>query len=71
MVVHGGIDGFSRLVVFLNCATDNTAVTVLNGFHTAVRKYGLPSRIRNDKGGENTQVAMYTVHVGPSTSRTR
>ena len=59
MVVHGGIDGFSRLVVFLNCATDNTAATVLNGFHTAVRKCGLPYRIRSDKGGENTQVAMY------------
>ena len=59
MVVHGAIDGYSRLIVFLNCATDNTAATVINAFHTAVRKYGLPSRIRSDKGGENTRVAMY------------
>ena len=57
IVVHGGIDGFSRLVVFLNCANDNTAGTVLSHFHTAVEKYGLPSRIRCDRGGENTQVA--------------
>ena len=57
--MHGGIDGFSRLVVFLNCATNNTAATVLIAFQTAVRQYGLPSRIRSDKGGENTQVAMY------------
>ena len=34
----GGIDGFSRLVVFLNCANDNTAGTVLSHFHTAVEK---------------------------------
>ena len=59
IVVHGGIDGFSRLVVFLNCANDNTAGTVLSHFHTAVEKYGLPSRIRCDRGGENTQVAMF------------
>ena len=54
-----GVDGFSRLVVFLNCANDNTAGTVLSHFHTAVEKYGLPSRIRCDRGGENTQVAMF------------
>ena len=41
MVVHGAIDGYPRLIVFLNCATDNTAATVINAFHTAVRKYGL------------------------------
>ena len=59
IVVHGGIDGFSRLVVFLGCATSNTAATVFERFHTAVQNYGLPSRIRSDKGGENTQVALY------------
>ena len=59
MVVHGGIDGYSRLIVYLICATDNSAATVLTRFHTAITKYGLPSRIRSDKGGENTKVALY------------
>ena len=69
IVVHGGIDGFSRLIVFLDCATDNTAATVLCRFHTAVRRYGLPSHIRFDKGGENTQAALYMLEHprrGPS-----
>ena len=28
-VIHGGIDGFSRLIVYLSCATNNYASTVL------------------------------------------
>ena len=28
-VIHGGIDGFSRLIVYLSCATKNSAATVL------------------------------------------
>ena len=58
-VVHEGIDGFLRLIVIVDCTTDYTAATVLCRLHTAVRRYGLPSRIRCDKGGENTQVALY------------
>ena len=28
-VIHGGIDGFSRMIVFLQCSTNNKPVTVL------------------------------------------
>ncbi len=58
-MIHGGIDGFTRMVVFLACSTNNEASTVLQLFRSAVEEFGLPSRVRSDKGGENTDVAWY------------
>ncbi|XP_076829589.1 uncharacterized protein LOC143475591 isoform X2 [Brachyhypopomus gauderio] len=60
-VVHGGVDGFSRLVVYLTVAGNNRANTVLQSFLTAVDEYGLPSRVRSDKGGENADVAEFMI----------
>ena len=48
LVTHGGVDGCSRMVVFLRCSTNNTASTVLSVFTEAVGKYGLPQRVRSD-----------------------
>ena len=59
MVTHGGIDGFSRLVVFLQCSGNNKASTVYTNFLYAVQRFGLPSRVRCDQGGENTLVAVH------------
>ena len=58
-VVHAGIDGYSRLIVFSKCSTNNRASTVLHLSKEAVSKYGLPSRVRSDKGLENVEVAKY------------
>jgi transposase InsO family protein len=58
-VVHGAIDGYSRLVTFLHCSTNNRAATVLQHFISAVERFGCPSRVRTDMGLENVEVARY------------
>ena len=58
-VIHGGIDGFSRLVVYLDVSTNNKSETVLQSFLSATMKYGIPSRVRSDKGIENVHVATF------------
>ena len=55
----GGIDGYSRLVVFLRCSANNKASTMLSCFQGGVEAYGLPNKIRSDLGGENVQVWRY------------
>jgi len=66
MVIHGGIDGFSQLVVFLNLALDNSA-TVFQPFTRACHEIGIPSRVRTDHGLENVDIVTFMVaHRGPN-----
>ena len=60
-VVHGAIDGYSQLIVFLNCASNNRALTVLEGFLSAVYSYGLPQKLRTDRGGENIDAWRFMI----------
>ena len=62
LVVHGGIDGYSRIPVFLRCNSNNKASTVLKSFIEGVREYGLPSRVRSDRGGENVDVLRFMLN---------
>ena len=62
LVVHGGIDGKTRTIVFLNCSPNNCASSVFHHFQSAVAIYGIPDRVRSDKGGENIDVWRYMYH---------
>ena len=58
-MIHGGIDGYSRLPVYLKCSPNNCAETVREYFVEAVSMYGMPTRVRCDRGGENFAVASF------------
>lgn len=45
--------------VYLQASTNNRASTVLTLFKQAVAEFGLPSRVRCDKGGENYDVGWF------------
>ena len=59
LVVHAGIDGFSRLILYCHCSPNNKAATVLHLFQEAEHRHGLPLKIRTDQGGENVLVWNY------------
>ena len=42
MVIHGGLDAFSRIPMFFHCCTNNKAANVMELFLNAVENYGLP-----------------------------
>ena len=60
-VIVGSIDGFSRLPVMLECTDNNTAATHPKCFLEAVRQFGIPSRVRSDKGLENVGIADFMI----------
>ena len=66
MYVHGGIDGFSRLIPYLRCSPFNTAKVAFGSFLVGVEKYSVPSRVRLDAGVENGLIRNFMVHAnGP------
>lgn len=53
------MDGKTRMVVYLDASGDNTAESNCVSFMRAVSTYGIPSRTRSDKGGENVLIARF------------
>ncbi|CAG8656372.1 7417_t:CDS:2, partial [Paraglomus occultum] len=63
-VIHGCIDGYSRLITYLACSTNNKAATVLRYFLDACNKWhNGPLRTRSDRGGENVEVARHMLQT--------
>jgi hypothetical protein len=49
----------------LKASSNNKASTVLSLFLTSIEAYGVPSRMRGDRGGENVEVSVWMVkHCG-------
>ena len=63
IVMHGAIDGFSRIIVYLQVANNNRADTAFAAFRHGVSEYGLPSRVRTDRGGENMLIGEYMLQT--------
>lgn len=59
IVIHACIDGFSRMITSMVCASNNYAETALTGFMKGVEAFGLPARVRGDHGGENVGILRY------------
>ena len=55
-VIHGAIDGYSRLITYLRCSSNNRSEMVKELFLDAIQSFGLPSRVRTDQGGEKVGV---------------
>ena len=60
-MIRGAIDGHSRTVLYLKCHNNN-AETALFEFTQAVNGYGVPSRVRTDKWGENRGIALFMLN---------
>lgn len=58
-VIHAGIDGYSRLITYIHCSGNNRSETVFKYFKEGTERFGIPSRVRADKGGENVCVKRF------------
>lgn len=63
LVIQAGVDGFTCCVVYVKCANNNYATTVLDAFLEGVFEYGRHDCIRSDHGGENVEVWRYAIYI--------
>lgn len=59
--MHGCIKGYSRAIVYIKCFTNNLAGTVLQYFMDGIPEFGIPSRVRRDRGVGNVNVTRFMI----------
>ncbi|KAJ3515573.1 hypothetical protein NMY22_g14424 [Coprinellus aureogranulatus] len=67
--VHGCVDGYSRMVIYLVCSNNKRSKTVGSLFENAVAQYGWPSRVRGDFGTENNEIERMMIRKWGSQHR--
>ncbi|XP_033111476.1 uncharacterized protein LOC117112495 [Anneissia japonica] len=65
IVIHGSIEGYSTMLVFLSASDNNTKEVVARHFLAATSVYGIPSRIRVglNHDGENNDILCNIMNV--------
>lgn len=63
IVIFGGVDGFSRKIMYLCAANNNLSSTAFAFFQQSVDKFGFPLRVRADHGVENVDIARLMFSV--------
>ncbi|KAI8491133.1 DNA replication licensing factor, mcm4 component [Branchiostoma belcheri] len=63
ITIQGGVDGYSKTCTFLSATGSNTAAFMMRAFLRGCREYGIPSRIRTDDGGENSEIGRFMVEL--------
>ncbi len=63
LVIHAGIDGLSRCVVYLKCSFNNCATSVLDVFLKSISEFGIPFSVRSDHGGENIEIWKFMLCI--------
>lgn len=52
IVIHAGIDGFSRTITYIQASDNNRSSTNYAAFRNqGVAEYGVPTKVRVDRGG--------------------
>ena len=62
IVIHGGIDGCTRCIIFLTASDNKLSTTVFEAIMDGVTRFQSPKRVvRGDGGGENVLVAAQMI----------
>ena len=61
IVIHGCVDGCTRIIIYLAARDNNLSQVALDAFEDGVARYQFPMKVRADYGGENVKIAQYMI----------